>query len=501
MEEDSNHINTRLSSVTRTFNISLSTVITELEKWPELGPTNGLQLNTKITQAQYKHLQNVFNHDRNLREYADRFSSLRDKRKEGHLSKEEKNDYYTMVGTKIGKANKKGKKKKEVDPGKLKQQQETKAQRLLERKKKREEAKKKKKKNIDVKSQIYIYNISIKKGRATFKRKGVCYKYLGFLFSKEAAKRLVIYVTSLKKPDRSKFEPISITINQTDRTFTFDDEKFKLDEYIDRLTAKPKPVIKKVPEVKNRIPLGMKNIEFYDGYYEVFITKGGVKDKSIKAKQYPSAYSTPQLRWVKKQLLEKLAKDTFIYFNSIEVLALSKPLDLSKTIESLSRSYQNSSTDWGYVGHVGKRSLNDCINSTRKPSFYKELYHSQYLDYLFPLLKDEKLILAYESNNGNDDAAFLIPVALKDDRIAIIFENVAIDSSTTTEVFITTRVKYKQCLQSVFDYFTDDGLRYKRYDIRRRNIDPKEFEAEYYYFVDHDDFDYWCLRLKRILKK
>ena len=505
--EDSNHINTRLSSVTRNLNVSLSTAINELEKWPDLGPTADLQLNTKITQAQYRHLQNTFSRDKDIRERADNFSALRGKRKDGHLSKEEKTDYYNMVGTIPGKARKKGKKKKETDPEKLKRQEEIKAQRLLEKKQRKEESKKlqdatdsnEQDKPKDIKSLIYIYNISIKNGLASFKKKGVCYKYTGCIFSKAITKKLAIYVTSLKKPERTKLEPLPITINQADRTFTFDNQDFKLDKYLERLTQKPQPVLKKAPEVKNRIPLGMNNIEFFDGYYEVFITKGGVKDKTIKAKQYPSVYSTTQLRWVKKQLIEKLAKDIYIYFNSIEVLALSKPLDLSKTIDSLSRSYQNSSADWGYVGHVGKLSLNDCIKTTKKPSYYKELFHSPYLDYLFPLIKDEKLILAYESNNGNDDAAFLIPVALKGDNIAIIFENVAIDSNTTTEVFITTREKYKKCLQSVFDYFTDDGIRYKRYNIRRRNIDPKEFDAEYYYFVDHDDFSYWCLRLKRIL--
>ena len=248
-----------------------------------------------------------------------------------------------------------------------------------------------------------------------------------------------------------------------------------------------------------QIPLTMHNIDFFDGYYEVFITKGGVKDKYVKSKKYTSIYSSSQLQLVKKRLIERVAKGIYIIFNTKEVYGLSKPLDLDKYIGLIKRG-DSEFVNFKHIGVNGRRSLADCIKNTKSISFYKKTYKSDYLDSLFPLLGDEKLILAYEDNHGKEEDAFIIPIPLSKGRYAIVFENVSAESSTTSEVFIADKSKYKDCLQCVFDYFTDIDILNKREIIRRKRRDPREFQSLKYYYVDHDDFEVWHRGIMRIIR-
>ena len=258
-------------------------------------------------------------------------------------------------------------------------------------------------------------------------------------------------------------------------------------------------VIATVQHRNLQIPLTMHNIDFFDGYYEVYITKGGVKDKHVKSKRYTTIYSSSQLQLVKRQLIERAAKGIYIIFNTKEVYGLSKPLDLDKHIGLIKRG-DSEFVDFKHVGVNGRRSLADCINNTKSLSFYKKYYKSEYLDSLFPLLGDEKLILAYEDNHGKEEDAFIIPIPLSKGRYAIVFENVSNESCTTSEVFIADKGKYKACLQCVFDYFTDIDILNKREIIRRKRRDPREFQSLKYFFVDHDDFEVWHRGIMRIIR-
>ena len=115
---------------------------------------------------------------------------------------------------------------------------------------------------------------------------------------------------------------------------------------------------------------------------------------------------------------------------------------------------------------------------------------------------EEKLFVAYEVNHEKIEEAFIFTINMSNNRRAIIFENASNDASTATWVFVTKTDNYEQCVDLVFDYFTDDTFFLKRSSLHTKSINPpKKFKAESYTFIDHDDLGKWLKKLNIILEQ
>ncbi len=126
---------------------------------------------------------------------------------------------------------------------------------------------------------------------------------------------------------------------------------------------------------------------------------------------------------------------------------------------------------------------------------------NEYLYNLSSLQNEKKLIHAYEINHGREEDAFIFSIDMPGNKNAIIFENASNEVSTTTWLFVALNKNYDECVNLVFDYFTDYTISSKRSSLRAININPPEkFKAESYSFIDHGDLEQWLKKLNSIIE-
>ena len=382
-------------------------------------------------------------------------------------------------------------------------------QKKKEKKEKQEKAEKKVRPKIEHRIQFSalrfgygIISILYKKNRYVYRDSKVrdYENVLGQVYSRLSKARKNAIKTSL----------VWIVIDVETGTFTFKD--FDIRNYINNLkdsflperknTEVRKEILPKVKTVPQKpsselktMTLSFDNIEFFDGYFLVWILEDGLKSTSITPLRKDSSHSYARLRYVHKHLSKQFPSDIRVKYNDKKVLSLSKEYDLRDYIRILENHMDDKNSEWWIEEMNSKReSLESCRAKTnaRKSAALK----NEYFDILSKLQNDQKLIPAYEIDHGNKEEAFIFSIDMPMNRSAIIFEN--IKPARTTEFFVVKTENYESCLHRIFEHFTNYNFLTKRYSIRFGKNIADSFDAESYCYIDHKGLEQWvnCLTEK-----
>lgn len=253
--------------------------------------------------------------------------------------------------------------------------------------------------------------------------------------------------------------------------------------------------------IEKKTKITIDNIEFFDGYYQVYLIHHGEKDKIITPLKVMDDYSSLCLRHVSRYFSDRFPKDTIIEYNDEKIIRINPPYILNQYIRILHDNMDIHGDWWEDVQNERKPSLSSCRSTSPIIVKKKLSLRSGYIDNLASMQNDKKLIPVYEINHGNQEDAFIFTVSLPNDRCAVIFENVFVKTSTATEVFITKIENYESCLSMVFDYFTDYTISTKRDSLRRGVNPPSKFYAEKFYSVVHGELETWLIKMNQILER
>ena len=246
--------------------------------------------------------------------------------------------------------------------------------------------------------------------------------------------------------------------------------------------------------------LGIDNIEFYNGYYLIWLLKNGEKDTSISPLRVNDSCSYTFLHLVHKYLANNFPLGIQIVYSEKTIIELTNPYLLSDYIRVLHDNINIRGKWWEEVQNERKPSLKQCRQITTAELKKKVSLKNGYLDNLSSLQNNQKLIPVYEINHGKQEDAFLFSIDMPNENCAIIFENISF-ASTATEIFISKKEKYESCIELVFDYFTDYGIASKRESLRRGINSPCKFNAEKYFAVNHCDLEQWLSAIFKILER
>ena len=309
---------------------------------------------------------------------------------------------------------------------------------------------------------------------------------------------------------------IWVIIDTESKTFTFRD--FDINKYVNNLKESFLPNSKMMNSVVEKREFPQKilsatktmklvagNIRFYNGYFLIFRMADGEVDNSLAPCRVNDIDSHEILNLVHNYFEQRFEQMRIIVkHDETRILEPSRPdlLQLRNYVRALRRNLEVKGEWWDEVQNVRKRTFAQCYGESRdsvKSKFVKS--KSEYLYNLSSLQNEKKLIRVYEINHGKEEDAFIFSIDMAGNRNAIVFENASNDASTTTWVFVVKSENYEDCINMVFNYFTDYTIHSKRSSLRAKNVNPPEkFKAESYAFIDHDDLEQWLKKLNNILE-
>ena len=447
-------------------NIGFDTIVGYLKSKPNLKPEKDLDLNTKLSDSQYEALQ---------REFA------RNKFKKSLV--------------KDPTFQKKGKKEKNSKKD-IKQLQSSDSQL-----------------NTNKASKTAFSKLQIGENdvRLEYKKKFYVCKDCNI---KDLHKILSRYYDSLsqKQINRFRASTIKIALNDNDQTFEF--VGIDLYEYVmnkikqSYISSSFKPVAHQKEQTqqhqvikKKTTVLNIENIEFFDGYYAVSLIENGRKNQAITPFVVHDEYSKSYLRHIHPYFIDRFPKDLLIEYDNEKIIRIVPQIRLKKYIRTLDGNKDIHGEWWEDVQNERKPTLSHCRNKTTGTLKKIVSLKNSYLVSLASMQNDKKLIMVYEVNNGKQEGAFIFTLAMPDNKCAIIFENVSDDADTATEVFVTNNKDYEECVNLVFDYFTNYKVSQKRDKLRRGVYPPNVFRAEEFHRVFHDEFKTWLSTMNQILKQ
>ena len=313
---------------------------------------------------------------------------------------------------------------------------------------------------------------------------------------------------------------INVEIDIEAGTFTFID--FDLCKYVKNLkesflpdkknsdeqkeTSSQTLVDKKPSKALSTITLGAGNIHFYNGYFLIFRVIKGEIDNSVTPCKINDPDSHEILNLVHKYFEKRFEQmRIMVKYNDTMILEPSKfdRLELNKYVRSLKRNIDVKGEWWEEVQNARKRTLAQChfeLDSDVKKRAIKK--KNDYLYNLSTLQNDKKLIRVYEINHGKEEDAFIFTISMPNNRCAVVFENASNDASTTTWLFVAKNENHEDCVNLVFDYFTDYTISSKRSSLRDANTNPPyKFKAESYTFIDHNDLGQWLRKMDKVLER
>lgn len=313
---------------------------------------------------------------------------------------------------------------------------------------------------------------------------------------------------------------VCVVIDTESRTFTF--KYFDINRYIYNLKESFLPEIKNVGTINSspsrdkaikQKPLSSSksmtlvagNIRFYNGYFLIFRTANGEIDNTLAPYRVNDPDSHEILNLVHNYFEQRFEQMRIVVkHNDANILEPSKPdlFQLRNYVRALRRNLEVKGKWWEEVQNARKRTFAQCYGESRdsvKSRYVKS--KSEYLYNLSSLQNEKKLIRVYEINHGKEEDAFIFTIDMAGNRNAIVFENASNDASTTTWVFVAKKDNYEDCINMVFNYFTDYTIHSKRSSLRAKTVNPPEkFKAESYAFIDHDDLEQWLKKLNNVLE-
>ena len=264
------------------------------------------------------------------------------------------------------------------------------------------------------------------------------------------------------------------------------------------LVSPPVPVYK-------TFSLEARNIHFHNGYFLILKKSNEEKDKSVVPYKVNDPDSHEILNLVHNYFEHRFEQMRIVVkYDGTKILEPSR-LDifqLKNYVRALRRNLEVKGEWWEEVQNARKRTFAQCYGESRdsvRSRYVKS--KSEYLYNLSSLQNEKKLIRVYEINHGKEEDAFIFTIDMAGNRNAIVFENASNEASTTTWVFVAKNDNYEDCINMVFNYFTDYTIHSKRSSLRAKTVNPPEkFKAESYAFIDHDDLEQWLKKLNKVLE-
>ena len=300
---------------------------------------------------------------------------------------------------------------------------------------------------------------------------------------------------------------IKITLNFSDKTFVCN-HGFNIHDYLD-------VCMQKYVERSNfstryydhigtnnnsneqRIYCKIENIEFFDGYYKIWIVKNGVKINKITPLIIQDINSLACLQIVSKYIATRLPNDIMIIYTSNQVLRLDNEFKLQKYVETLKKSKEIPTDWWNSSDNKEFKTLENYRKIPYSIVNKEVSYKNVYIDYLTSYQSETPLLIAYEVFNGQEEKCFVFNVSLDDKRSAIIYENININRATN--VFIIDKQDYEESMNLIFNYFTDEDLSRKRLSIRTNQNPPEKFKAIDVKTINHDNLSLWINKLNELI--
>ena len=314
---------------------------------------------------------------------------------------------------------------------------------------------------------------------------------------------------------------IRIEIDTETETFTFKDidinkyvnnlkESFlpqnKKDDVHNETLAKSKNVPQKPSSTTKTMKLEKRNIHFYNGYFLIFRIANGIIDNTVSPYKVIDPDSHEILNLVHNYFEQRFEQMRIVVkHDDTKIFEPSKPdlFQLKNYVRALRRNLDVKGEWWDEVQNARKRSFGQCFGEPTdsvKSRCVKS--KNEYLYNLSSLQNERKLIRVYEINHGKEEDAFIFTITMPNDRCAIVFENASNDASTTTWLFVARNENYEDCVNLVFNYFTDYTILAKRSSLRDANTNPPfKFKAESYTFIDHNDLGQWLKKLDKVLER
>ncbi len=321
---------------------------------------------------------------------------------------------------------------------------------------------------------------------------------------------------SKARKNSMKTSLVWVIIDTESGTFTFKD--IDINKYVNNLKEsflpdsgnienhnEKKIVPQKPSSFAKTITLIAGNIRFYNGYFLIFRTTNGDIDNSLAPYRVNDPDSHEILNLVHNYFEQRFEQMRIVVkYDDASIIEPSRPdlLQLRNYVRALRRNLEVKGEWWEEVQNARKRTFAQCYGESRdsvKSRYVKS--KSEYLYNLSSLQNEKKLIRVYEINHGKEEDAFIFTINMPGNRIAIVFENASNDASTTTWVFIAQNDDYEDCINLVFNYFTDYTIHSKRSSLRAKTVNPPEkFKADSYAFIDHDDLEQWLKKLNKVLE-
>ena len=376
-----------------------------------------------------------------------------------------------------------------------------------EKERKKKEKKEKEAKKLDQKRSNVINNIlqKVKKQEKNVVEIGDSIPLSSILFTSSLAtvtfngKTYRCYVTKNEKRlllSLNRTLSIPVIINTTGGTFRFG---IGISELVEKKDLQKQPVpLKPFPQQKVR--LGIENVEFHEGYYLIWIIRQGKKDMSIAPLRITDTNSLPCLRLIQKYFAERFPKGIDVIYDSQHVVGLSQAYTLGSYIKVLNNNIDEHGEWWEEVQNDRRPTLAAC-RKTSSTLVRKEMsLRNCYLDYLAGMPNQKTALKVYEVRQNQQEDVFIFTVIIGIGSYAVIFENVSF-TSTATWVFIVREENYEECINRIFDYFTNYELHNKRQSLIKSLNPPQKFKAEDYYKIMHDEPRGWIKRLNDILDR
>ena len=543
--------NLRLNKLTRIINISMKHIVSYLEVHPELGVAPQLNPNSKLNVKQVAATINFFKDEGNRIPTLIRYNSNSEKEetekhdtstihinpnnlqfKQGYVNFNFKNSVFILKEGQFNKELNKIKTDQTIFENgtvelslnnkaesfnfvnstlheKLKQLGiEMRAKKIEERKEKREKEKEQQKVNKTIIIHTNLVGFKFYNGIAYYTYNNEQYAFRDFKFVKDYNKLFTIAKTNYECRVALKRKLIKITLNLSGKTFVCNPD-FNIHNYLDLCMRKfsvGTTDLKHSPNKENydnsdytqRIYCTIENIEFFDGYYKIWIVKNGIKINNIRPLIIKDINSLACLQIVSKYFATRLSSDIIIIYTNNQVLRLVNEFKLQKYVETLKKE-KNVPTDWW--NRSDNREIKTLDNYRKIPTSFvnKEVsYKNIYIDYLISSYQGENpLLIAYEIFNGQEEKCFVFNISIDDKRSAIIYENININRATN--VFIIEKQDYEESMNLIFNYFTDEDLARKRMSIRTSQNPPEKFKAIEIKTINHDNLSLWINKLNELI--
>lgn len=279
-------------------------------------------------------------------------------------------------------------------------------------------------------------------------------------------------------------------------------DKIKKQEHLtlSESNRKQYPMLSSYPFVgrQYRTELKIENIEFHDGFYLVSILKDSQKDTSIKSLSIKDRNSYKSLSYLTKYFQKRMPNNVSIIYTKYNVLGLDHPMMLNNYIKILYENMNVHGEWWGDVQNSNKRTLSHCVTYSTPYKIKKELdLKNAYIDYLSGHQSDKIVIKIYEVIGEHEEDCFIFTQDVDKDHHAIIFENVNIARSS--EIFLCEKDSYNDCINYIFNYFTNYGLDTKRMNIRTKAYAAQKFKAVKYKSVNHESLQTWSATIQEFV--